>query len=71
MVNLRPGQSPISISIAINEMLKLKSPALVAFHSDARLLGEEAARPIARYPEIEGEIETETETETEKEKSRP
>jgi hypoxia up-regulated 1 len=69
VVNLRPGQSPISISIAINEMLKRKSPALVAFHSDARLLGKEAARLIARYPEIEGKIEIETETE--KEKSRP
>ncbi|GMY26369.1 heat shock 70 kDa protein 17 [Fagus crenata] len=49
VVNLRPGQSPISI--AINEMSKRKSPALVAFHSDARLLGEEAAGLIARYPE--------------------
>nr|GEV81823.1 heat shock 70 kDa protein 17 [Tanacetum cinerariifolium] len=49
VVNLKPGQSPISI--AINEMSKRKSPALVAFHSDDRLIGEEAAGLIARYPE--------------------
>ncbi|KAK3227333.1 hypothetical protein Dsin_007195 [Dipteronia sinensis] len=48
VVNLKPGQSPISI--AINEMSKRKSPALVAFQSGTRLLGEEAAGIIARYP---------------------
>lgn len=48
VVNLKPGQSPISI--AINEMSKRKSPALVAFHSGTRLLGEEAAGISARYP---------------------
>lgn len=49
VVNLKPGQSPISI--AINEMSKRKSPALVAFHSGTRLLGEEAAGIVARYPQ--------------------
>ncbi|XP_039020085.1 heat shock 70 kDa protein 17-like [Hibiscus syriacus] len=49
VVNLRPGQSPITI--AINEMSKRKSPALVAFQSEARLLGEEAAGIVARYPD--------------------
>ncbi|XP_044499964.1 heat shock 70 kDa protein 17-like [Mangifera indica] len=48
VVNLKPGQSPISI--AINEMSKRKSPALVSFHAGTRLLGEEAAGIIARYP---------------------
>lgn len=48
VVNLKPGQSPISI--AINEMSKRKSPALVAFQSGNRLIGEEAAGIIARYP---------------------
>lgn len=49
VVNLKPGQSPISI--AINEMSKRKSPALVAFQSGTRLLGEEAAGIVARYPD--------------------
>ncbi|KAL6003087.1 hypothetical protein ACLOJK_023310 [Asimina triloba] len=49
VVNLKPGQAPISI--AINEMSKRKSPPLVAFHAGARLLGEEAAGIAARYPE--------------------
>ncbi|XP_059432105.1 heat shock 70 kDa protein 17-like isoform X2 [Corylus avellana] len=49
VVNLKPGQSPISI--AINEMSKRKSPALVSFQSGARLLGEEAAGLVARYPD--------------------
>lgn len=49
VVNLKPGQSPISI--AINEMSKRKSPALVSFHSGTRLLGEEAAGLVARYPD--------------------
>ncbi|KAI7741742.1 hypothetical protein M8C21_000586 [Ambrosia artemisiifolia] len=48
VVNLKPGQAPISI--AINEMSKRKSPALVAFHANDRLIGEEAAGLIARYP---------------------
>ncbi|XP_071701941.1 heat shock 70 kDa protein 17-like [Rutidosis leptorrhynchoides] len=49
VVNLKPGQAPISI--AINEMSKRKSPALVAFHSNDRLIGEEAAGLVARYPD--------------------
>ena len=49
VVNLKPGQSPISI--AINEMSKRKSPALVSFHSGGRLLAEEAAGLVARYPQ--------------------
>ncbi|KAF9679446.1 hypothetical protein SADUNF_Sadunf06G0015900 [Salix dunnii] len=49
VVNLKPGQTPISI--AINEMSKRKTPALVAFQSETRLLGEEAAGITARYPD--------------------
>jgi len=49
VVNLKPGQTPISI--AINEMSKRKTPALVAFQSGTRLLGEEAAGITARYPD--------------------
>jgi hypoxia up-regulated 1 len=49
VVNLKPGQAPISI--AINEMSKRKSPALVAFQGGDRLIGEEAAGIIARYPD--------------------
>ena len=49
VVNLKPGQSPISI--AINEMSKRKSPSIVAFQSGNRLLGEEAAGLVARYPD--------------------
>ncbi|KAG1342719.1 heat shock 70 kDa protein 17 [Cocos nucifera] len=49
VVNLKPGQSPIAI--AINEMSKRKSPALVAFNSGNRLVGEEAAGIAARYPD--------------------
>ncbi|CAI9090043.1 OLC1v1024727C1 [Oldenlandia corymbosa var. corymbosa] len=48
VVNLKPGQSPISI--AINEMSKRKTPSLVAFHSGSRLIGEEASNLLARYP---------------------
>ncbi|CAL1385877.1 unnamed protein product [Linum trigynum] len=48
VVNLKPGQSPIAV--AINEMSKRKSPALVSFHSGTRLLAEEAAGITARYP---------------------
>lgn len=49
VVNLKPGQSPISI--AINEMSKRKSPSLVSFHDGHRLLAEEAAGLVARYPQ--------------------
>ncbi|BFI40486.1 hypoxia up-regulated 1 [Marchantia polymorpha subsp. ruderalis] len=49
VVNLKPGQAPIAI--AINEMSKRKSPALVAFSNGDRLLAEEAAGIVARYPE--------------------
>jgi len=49
VVNLKPGQSPISV--AINEMSKRKSPVLVSFHDGDRLLGEEAAGLVARYPQ--------------------
>ncbi|XP_074315991.1 heat shock 70 kDa protein 17 [Silene latifolia] len=49
IVNLKPGQIPISV--AINEMSKRKSPNLIAFHSDTRLIGEEAAGLVARYPD--------------------
>ena len=49
VVNLKPGQSPISV--VINEMSKRKSPALVAFQSGNRLIGEEAAGIVARYPD--------------------
>ncbi|XP_020596577.1 heat shock 70 kDa protein 17 [Phalaenopsis equestris] len=48
VVNLKPGQSPISI--VINEMSKRKSPALVGFNAGNRLVGEEAAGIAARYP---------------------
>ncbi|KAK1304589.1 Heat shock 70 kDa protein 17 [Acorus calamus] len=49
VVNLRPGQTPISV--AINEMSKRKSPSLVAFHGGSRLVAEEAAGIVARYPD--------------------
>ncbi|KAF6139541.1 hypothetical protein GIB67_015498 [Kingdonia uniflora] len=49
VVNLKAGQSPISV--AINEMSKRKSPALVAFQGGNRLIGEEAAGIVARYPD--------------------
>lgn len=49
VVNLKKGQSPITV--AINEMSKRKSPALVAFNSGDRLLAEEAAGLVARYPQ--------------------
>lgn len=48
VVNLKPGQAPISI--VINEMSKRKTPSLVAFHSGNRLIGEEASNLVARYP---------------------
>nr|KYP69334.1 Hypoxia up-regulated protein 1 [Cajanus cajan] len=56
VVNLKPGQSPISI--AINEMSKRKSPALVSFHDGHRLLGEEAAglvKDVRWNPELGGQ----------------
>lgn len=49
VVNIKPGQSPISI--AINEMSKRKSPSLVAFSGNDMLVGEAAAGISARYPE--------------------
>lgn len=49
VVNLKPGQAPISI--ALNEMSKRKSPALVSFSNGERLLAEEAAGINVRYPE--------------------
>ncbi|EPS73225.1 hypothetical protein M569_01528, partial [Genlisea aurea] len=48
VVNLKPGQPPISI--AINEMSKRKTPALISFHSDSRSIGEESLNLLARYP---------------------
>ncbi|CAJ1972942.1 unnamed protein product [Sphenostylis stenocarpa] len=48
VVNLKPGQSPISI--AINEISERNSPALVSFHGGHRLLAEEAAGLAARCP---------------------
>ncbi|KAJ3692439.1 hypothetical protein LUZ60_012789 [Juncus effusus] len=48
VVNLKPGQAPISI--AINEMSKRKSPSLAGIQSGHRLLGEEAMGVAARYP---------------------
>jgi len=49
VVNLKPGQPPISI--APNEMSKRKSPALLAFSKGDRLVSEEASGILARYPE--------------------
>ncbi|XP_068640673.1 heat shock 70 kDa protein 17-like [Aristolochia californica] len=49
VVNLKPGQSPISV--AINEVSKRKSPALVGFQGGNRLVTEEAAGILARYPD--------------------
>lgn len=48
VVNLKPGQPPISV--AINEMSKRKTPHLISFHADSRLIGEEALNLLARYP---------------------
>ncbi|KAL8506878.1 hypothetical protein ACS0TY_017683 [Phlomoides rotata] len=48
VVNLKPGQPPISI--AINEMSKRKTPSLISFHADSRLIGEESINLLARYP---------------------
>ncbi|XP_068646814.1 heat shock 70 kDa protein 17-like [Aristolochia californica] len=49
VVNLKPGQTPISV--AINEVSKRKSPALVGFQGGNRLVAEEAAGIVARYPD--------------------
>ncbi|KZV16615.1 heat shock 70 kDa protein 17-like [Dorcoceras hygrometricum] len=48
VVNLKPGQAPISV--AINEMSKRKTPNLISFHGDTRLIGEESLNLQARYP---------------------
>ncbi|KAL2513057.1 Heat shock 70 kDa protein 17 [Abeliophyllum distichum] len=48
VVNLKPGQAPISI--AINEMSKWKTSSLVAFHSNSQLIGEESLGLLVRYP---------------------
>ncbi|XP_073060789.1 heat shock 70 kDa protein 17-like [Primulina eburnea] len=48
VVNLKPGQAPISI--AINEMSKRKTPNLISFHAGSRLIGEESLNLQARYP---------------------
>ncbi|KAI3457658.1 hypothetical protein Pfo_014321 [Paulownia fortunei] len=48
VVNLKPGQP--SISIVINEMSKRKTPNLISFHQDSRLIGEEALNLLSRYP---------------------
>ncbi|KAL2540918.1 Heat shock 70 kDa protein 17 [Abeliophyllum distichum] len=45
VVNLKPGQAPISI----NEMSKWKTPSLVAFHSNSRLIGKESLGLLVRY----------------------
>ena len=46
---VKPGRIPISI--VNNEMSKRKTPALVAFVDGERLVGEEAASLVARYPD--------------------
>ncbi|EFJ52505.1 heat shock protein Hsp70G [Volvox carteri f. nagariensis] len=46
---VKPGRTPISI--AVNEMSKRKSPALVGVVNGERLLGEEAFSFAVRYPE--------------------
>ncbi|KAG8364527.1 hypothetical protein BUALT_Bualt18G0006400 [Buddleja alternifolia] len=48
VVNLKPGQPPIAV--AINEMSKRKTPSLISFHADSRLIGEESSNLLARYP---------------------
>lgn len=47
---VKPGRTPISI--AVNEMSKRKSPALVGVVNGDRLLGEEAFSFAVRYPEF-------------------
>lgn len=46
---VKPGRTPISI--VNNEMSKRKTPASVALVDGDRLVGEEAASIITRYPE--------------------
>ena len=41
----------IPISVAVNEMSKRKTPALVGIPGDDRILGEEAATMSVRYPD--------------------
>ena len=45
---IKPGRTPISI--VVNEMSRRKSPALVGVVNGERVLGEEAASILARYP---------------------
>ncbi|GAQ90029.1 hypothetical protein KFL_005910055 [Klebsormidium nitens] len=49
MVVVKSGKP--MISTVINEMSKRKAPAMVAFSNGERLLGEEAAAIVGRYPE--------------------
>lgn len=46
---VKPGRTPIQV--AVNEMSKRKSPALVSIVNDERLIGEEAFSFAVRYPE--------------------
>ncbi|CAA2991807.1 heat shock 70 kDa 17 [Olea europaea subsp. europaea] len=48
MVNLKPGQAPISITI--NEMSKRKTPSLITFHANSRLISKESLGLLACYP---------------------
>ncbi|KAI8464405.1 MAG: Hsp70 protein-domain-containing protein [Monoraphidium minutum] len=45
---IKPGRTPIAI--VVNESSRRKSPALVGFANQDRLLGEEAAAVAIRYP---------------------
>ena len=46
---IKPGRTPIAI--VVNEMSKRKTPALVGFTGEERLMGEEAFSFAVRYPE--------------------
>ncbi|KAK6142377.1 hypothetical protein DH2020_022725 [Rehmannia glutinosa] len=46
----QPQARSAPISIAINEMSKRKTPSLIGFHADSRLIGEESLNLLARYP---------------------
>jgi hypoxia up-regulated 1 len=46
---IKPGKTPIAV--VVNEMSKRKTPALVGFVGEERLLGEEAFSFSVRYPE--------------------
>ena len=46
---IKPGRTPIAV--VVNEMSKRKTPALVGFSGDERLMGEEAFSFAVRYPE--------------------